>query len=58
LRSFGHSERDTYGLVLDTEIVIERASQTIEAFGQFNLELAVFIAAMNSSDAAASEGSS
>jgi hypothetical protein len=58
LRSFGHSERDTYGLVLDTEIVVERASQTIEAFGQFNLELAVFIAAMNSSDAAASEGSS
>ena len=58
LRSFRHRERNTYGLVLDTDIVVERANQTIEAFGQFSLELAVFIAAMNSSDPAAGEGAS
>ena len=58
LRSFRHRERNTYGLVLDTDIVVERAHQTIEAFGQFSLELAVFVAAMNSSDAAPGEGTS
>ena len=58
LRSFRHRERNTYGLVLDTDIVVERANQTIEAFGQFGLELAAFIAAMNPSDSTASAGSS
>ena len=47
LRSFRHRERNTYGLVLDAEIVIERANQTKLAFEQFRSEISAFAANRN-----------
>lgn len=57
LRSFRHRERNTYGLVLDAEIVVERAGQTKAAFERFKAELAKFTAAFTAHEAADSKGS-
>jgi hypothetical protein len=42
LRAFRHRERNSYGLVLDPEIVLERAVQASEAFEKFRSEVSVF----------------
>jgi hypothetical protein len=47
LRSFRHRERNTYGLVLDEEIVVERANQTGLAFKLFKSQLVAFAAKMS-----------
>lgn len=43
LRSFRHRERNTYGLSLDSEIVIERAREAVEAFAGFREDIASFV---------------
>jgi hypothetical protein len=50
LRCFRHRERNTYGLVLDAAIVVERAAQTKLAFEQFKSELAAFIGSKNAAE--------
>lgn len=57
LRSFRHRERNTYGLVLDTEIVVERANQTTLGFRQFKAELTAFTASMSTAESAEDAGS-
>lgn len=44
LRSFRHRERNTYGLVLDADIVVERAGQTALAFDAFRKDVRAFFA--------------
>ena len=46
LRSFRHRERNTYGLSLDSKLVVERAVQTKPAFDKFRSEVAAFAAKM------------
>jgi hypothetical protein len=46
LRAFRHRERNTYGLILDPGIVIERAKQTKATFETFRSEVVAFIAKM------------
>lgn len=52
LRAFRHRERNTYGLILDAEIVVERAKQTEAAFGAFKTDLLAFADKMMGSDRA------
>jgi hypothetical protein len=47
LRAFRHRERNSYGLVLDSEIVVERAAETKIAFAKFRSEIAAFAAKMD-----------
>ena len=47
LRSFRHRERNSYGLVLDAEIVLERASQAKPAFDSFKGDVLAFAARTN-----------
>jgi hypothetical protein len=42
LRAFRHRERNTYGLILDRDIVLERAVQTKAAFESLRSEVAAF----------------
>lgn len=42
LRSFRHRERNTYGLSLDSEIVVERAGEAVAAFSSFRRDVATF----------------
>jgi hypothetical protein len=58
LRSFRHRERNTYGLILDVDIVVDRANQTKQAFVEFRADVAALIAAMRSSDPTGNAGSS
>ena len=44
LRAFRHRERNTYGLILDRGIVLERALQTRAAFEKFRSEVTLFAA--------------
>jgi hypothetical protein len=46
LRAFRHRERNSYGLSLDPEIVLERAMQTKPAFEGFRADVAAFAATM------------
>jgi hypothetical protein len=43
LRSFRHRERNTYGLSLDSAIVVERAHEAVEAFTGFRDDIASFM---------------
>lgn len=50
LRAFRHRERNSYGLALDREIVLERAAQAQEAFEMFRSEIAAFKAKLQEAD--------
>jgi hypothetical protein len=43
LRSFRHRQRNTYGLLLDADVVRTRAVQTSAAFHRFRAEINLFI---------------
>ncbi|EJW09997.1 hypothetical protein A33M_0709 [Rhodovulum sp. PH10] len=43
LRAFRHRQRNTYGLVLDAEIVAQRAAETRPAFERFRDEVLAFM---------------
>lgn len=43
LRAFRHRERNSYGLTLDTEIVVERAHETQSIFQRFKQEIVAFL---------------
>lgn len=47
LRAFRHRERNTYGLTLDREIVLERAVQTKSAFEKFRSEVGALATKMS-----------
>lgn len=42
LRSFRHRERNSYGVKLDQEIVLERAEECLTAFSDFHSDLMTF----------------
>lgn len=42
LRSFRHRQRNSYGLTLDAEIVVDRARQASSAFAQFKRDVTEF----------------
>lgn len=50
LRAFRHRQRNTYGLVLDPEIVLERTIETGAAFEKFRSEVAAFAERRNDPD--------
>lgn len=43
LRAFRHRERNTYGIALDADIVLERSKQAAEAFGLFHADIIGFL---------------
>lgn len=43
LRAFRHRERNTYGINLDFNIVVERAREAVEGFGLFRDEVRAFL---------------
>lgn len=49
LRSFRHRERNTYGINLDYEIVVERASESVITFANFRNEIKTFFSAFDTS---------
>jgi len=51
LRAFRHRHRNSYGLTLDRTIVLERATQTKQAFDIFRSEMAAFAVRMQKPDA-------
>ncbi len=42
LRSFRHRERNTYGIHLDSDIVLERGTEALQAFHRFRNEVSTF----------------
>lgn len=49
LRAFRDRERNTYGLVLDSGIVLERAKQTLNAFERFRRDVTALARKMSAS---------
>lgn len=47
LRAFRHRERNSYGIALDLEIVVARARQAVDGFGQFRSEVRQFFATLS-----------
>lgn len=43
MRSFRHRERNSYGGQLDFDIVLERAKESLTAFGLFRAEVEGFL---------------
>jgi hypothetical protein len=52
LRAFRHRERNSYGLRLDPDIVLERAQEVEAALSQFHREVLALFAALNHPDGA------
>jgi len=46
IRSFRHRERNTYGFDLDTEIVLIRANEAVQAYNRFAAEILHFFDAL------------
>ena len=50
LRAFRHRERNTYGMNLDFEIVIERATEAVTGFERFSSEVRLFFLALDTAE--------
>jgi hypothetical protein len=50
LRAFRHRERNTYGINLDLEVVVERGNEAVSIFYRFRQEVRAFLSHGNNDD--------